>query len=154
MAQIYPESDHYIGGKRSGVFTMTAQANLRQTSFLLAAILAAGTMLSACSILGESDRAERKLHIHVQTWFDDTPVEIKLNGETVLDERVSTGGILAVAARISRMTPERSNNLYVRVDNEATADTTLVVHDSLYVGINYSQDRVGFKTQEEPFAYY
>lgn len=133
---------------------MTAQANLRQTSFLLAAILAAGTMLSACSILGESDRAERKLHIHVQTWFDDTPVEIKLNGETVLDERVSTGGILAVAARISRMTPERSNNLYVRVDNEATADTTLVVHDSLYVGINYSQDRVGFKTQEEPFAYY
>lgn len=132
---------------------MRACKKLPYTAVSLALIVTFAAILSSCSLLGHDEPEEYKLSVHLQTWYDNTPVLVKHNGEVVLDKKVSTGSVLAYAAKISRTTQEKQNQLFVRVDNNVEAETTLVVDDSLYVGIVYT-DNVEFKAQEEPFAYF
>lgn len=110
-----------------------------------------------CSLAGEEASAPAYLEVHLMGWFDQTPVRVELDGQVLLAGRVSTGtGFSSGYAAILPVPLEGgTHTLRIAVADAALAETTLVVPDTLYLGIHYdpATRTVGFTAQKQPFGY-
>ena len=66
---------------------------------------------------------------------------------------ITTGSILAFAAILPIELAKGEHSLRVTV-NAVSADTTFLLGDSLFVGVNYYSDpKIAFTLQRNPFPY-
>ncbi len=93
--------------------------------------------------------------IHLQAWFSSTPVEVSVDYAQVFDDTVTTGDILAFAAIIPVRVSSGAHVLNVTVADSISKDTTFVIADSLYIGVNYNATtlRIEYVFQRQPFPY-
>ena len=95
------------------------------------------------------------LNVHLQVWFSATPVTVYVDKYAVFEDTISTGYILPVAEVITTFVDQGSHRLGIKINNQIFIDTTFVIDDTLYVGINYSScnSEINFRFQHEPFYY-
>ena len=107
------------------------------------------------NVTGSESKNAEIFEIHLQTWFENNPVQVKFDNEIIFDDTISTGSILAYASIISLDVTQGEHYIQVIVNDSIQGDTTLTIGDSLYVAVNYNSDQkeIGFYTQNEPFAY-
>lgn len=113
--------------------------------------------ITACKEpLSDSDEnitSDGLLEIHLQSWFDSTWVRIDVDESIVTEKKVSTGEILAYAAIIPVKVKRGEHQLHVEINNNVESDTSFIVEDTLYAGINYGNENISFKFQRNPFSY-
>ena len=92
--------------------------------------------------------------IHLQGWFSNTPVKVRLDYSQIFIDTVTTGSIIAVAAIIPAKVYKGTHFLSVTADS-ITNDTTFTITDTLYIGVNYSStnSRITYRFQHYPFGY-
>ena len=93
--------------------------------------------------------------VHLQAYYDDTPARIVLDGNIILDERITTGTILAYASILHPEIDQGPHRLQAFINETATADTTITVGDTLRVVVNYVPQRneIMIWATKRPFPY-
>jgi len=93
--------------------------------------------------------------IHLQSWFSNTPVKVRVDYSQIFVDTVTTGSIIAVAAIIPVEIYRGTHFLSVTVADSITNDTTFSINDTLYIGVNYSSttSRITYRFQQYPFGY-
>jgi hypothetical protein len=93
--------------------------------------------------------------VHLQAYYDDTPAKIVLDGNTILDERITTSEIVAFTKILRPEVNQGLHRLQAFINETATADTTITVSDTLRVVVNYVPQRneITIWATKRPFPY-
>ena len=131
---------------------------MRKITLQIVLVLFVSLLFVSCedeNVTSSESTSAEIFEIHLQTWFENNPVQVKFDNEIIFDDTISTGSILAYASIISLDVTQGEHNIQVIVNDSIQGDTTLTIGDSLYVAVNYNSDQkeIGFYTQNEPFAY-
>lgn len=75
--------------------------------------------------------------IDLQSWFDNTPVKVKVDNCQVFSDTISTEPILAFAAIFQIQVSKGTHEIVVSIADTLFNDTTFTIKDTLYIGVNY-----------------
>ena len=111
-------------------------------------------LLCACDS-SVSKSPENNLHIHLQGGFNQTPVQVLLNGELVYDEIVTTDNALGLAGGASFLTQSRLHMVEVRVAHDLLWQEVLITRSPLYLGVNFREDtnEIRVEKSRRPYLY-
>ncbi len=122
-------------------------------SFLLIILF----FVNSCDNNIDSNKSEKADHFQVdlQTWFSNVNVKVMFDNFIVFNDTVQTGSILAYAAQIPIDINKGKHSLKVTVENSISNESTFVIDDTLYVGVQYdaTNSNIIFHFQKAPFPY-
>jgi len=128
----------------------------RLTILKLSGVAAISIALLSCTgATGPEPTYAKSFQVHLQAWYSQTPVEVKIDNSKVFSGTISTGAVLGVAHVIPLRIPTGEHYMSVTVANSLMKDTSFTLSDSLYVGVGYDavNPRITFLFQRERFAY-
>lgn len=129
-------------------------------ALLLVALTLLVTAVTGCSLTTSEDdldaRSADLFAVHVQRFYHETPIRLKLDNQVILDDTVTTSLFLGVASIVPVDIQNGRHQLRATVDGKVSAEKTFVVKDTLYLVVNYDRERqeIIFGAQRTGFLYY
>lgn len=93
--------------------------------------------------------------VHLQRWYNDTPIEVRIDNTQIFNDTVTTGYILALAKIIPFNINKGTHTLSVKIADSISSETTFTISDTLYIAVNYNSttSEIAFIIQKNPFYY-
>lgn len=93
--------------------------------------------------------------IHLQSWFDHTPVTVSIDHSQIYSDTISTGEIIGIAHMISYQITNGTHLLHVTVSDSISKDTVFTIQDTLYIGVNFNiqNSQINFYYSRYRFLY-
>jgi len=113
------------------------------------------TLLSCNEATQPEPKYAEVFQVHLQSYYSQTPVEVKIDNSEVFSGTISTGAVLGFARIVPLQVMPGVHSMSVNVAHALTKDTSFTLSDSLYVGVGYDavNPRITFVFQRERFAY-
>jgi hypothetical protein len=125
---------------------------MKKAAFFLFSILA----VAACS--DEENARDHTLHVIVQSSFDNDLVEVSVDGQLVMNRRLTTNHTIGLCTdgMISTQLGKGNHTLKVRINNDVQKTMPfLLQEDELFLGVGYDAQskEIYIQFSLEPFAY-
>lgn len=123
-----------------------------------ACILLVSAVLISCKKNDNSIKLGNKLGIDIQSSFNQDRVEVLIDGQTVLDKKLSTNHLLGICwpdGQTSLLKDTGKHEIKVIVNESTIKTDSFILKDSLFIGVNYGQetDEIFLVYSEYPFGY-
>jgi len=128
----------------------------RMTILKLFSAAAISIMLLSCNEATQLEPTYAEVfQVHLQSYYSQTPVEMKIDNSEVFSGTISTGAILGFAQLIPLQVMPGEHSMSVNVNHALTKDTSFSLGDTLYVGVEYDavNSRITYLFQRERFVY-
>lgn len=124
---------------------------MTKTFFIL---IAASALLISCD---DGTSMMSSLSFDVQSSFDNDHVVIKVDGQEVLDENVTTNQILGVDvdARATVAVRQGKHDVHIIINDTEQLETSVTTSGDLYIGVRYDPqtNQLSIIESSEPFGY-
>lgn len=128
----------------------------RSTIFKVFGIAVISLLLLSCNKATEPESPVADVfQIHLQAWFLQTPVEVKLDNAKVFFGAITTSELLGCALIIPLQVTPGKHSISVTVANSITKDTSFTLSDTLFVGVRFGvvDRRITYSFQKKTFRY-